>query len=47
MPETVVRDGNVDRVDRVRNRVGLKGRSVLECDRKVWNVMEGSETVRG
>ena len=47
MPETVVRDGNVDRVDGVRNGVGWKGRSVMECDRKVWNVMEGLETVLG
>ena len=45
MPETVVRDGNVDRVDGVRNGVGWKGRSVMECDGKVWNVMEGPEMV--
>ena len=34
MPETVVKDGNVDRVDRVRNRVDWKGRSMMECDGK-------------
>ena len=38
MPETVVRDGNVD-------GVGWKGRSMMECDGKVWNVMEGPEIV--
>ena len=47
MPETVVKDGNVDGVDRVRNRVGWKGRSVMECDGKVWNMMEGPEMVPG
>ena len=41
MPETVVKDGNVDGVDGVRNRVDWKGRSVMECDGKAWNVMEG------
>ena len=45
MPEMVVKDRNVDRVDRVRNGVGWKGRSVMECDGKAWNVMEGPETV--
>ena len=43
MPETVVKDGNVDGVDGVRNGVGWKGRSMMECDGKVWNVMEGLE----
>ena len=43
MPETVVKDRNVDGVDRVRNGVGWKGRSMMECDGKVWNVMEGLE----
>ena len=38
MPETVVKDGNVD-------RVGWKGKSMMECDGKVWNVMEGPEMV--
>ena len=40
MPEMVVKDRNVDRVDGVRN-----GRSVMECDGKAWNVMEGPEMV--
>ena len=35
---TVVKDGNVDGVD-------WKGRSVMECDGKAWNVMEGPEMV--
>ena len=35
MPETVVKDRNVDGVDGVRNRVDWKGRSVMECDGKV------------
>ena len=47
MLETVVKDGNVDGVDGVGNRVGWKGRSMMECDGKVWNVMEGPETVPG
>ena len=45
MPETVVKDRNVDGVDGVRNGVDWKGRSVMECDGKVWNVMEGPEMV--
>ena len=45
MLETVVKDGNVDGVDRVRNRVDWKGRSMMECDGKAWNVMEGPEMV--
>ena len=43
MPETVVKDGNVDGVDGVRNGVDWKGRSMMECE--VWNVMEGLEMV--
>ena len=42
MPETVVKDGNVDGV---RNGVNWKGRSVMECDGKAWNVMGGPEMV--
>ena len=34
MPEMVVKDGNVDGVDRVRNGVDWKGRSMMECDGK-------------
>ena len=45
MPETVVKDGNVDGVDGVRNGVNWKGRSMVECDGKAWNVMEGPEMV--
>ena len=45
MPEMVAKDGNVDRVDGVRNGVGWKGRSVMECDGKAWNMMEGLEMV--
>ena len=37
MPEMVVKDGNVDGVDRVRNGVGWKGRSVMECDGRSGN----------
>ena len=42
---TVVKDGNVDRVDRVRNGMDWKGRSVMERDGKAWNMMEGPEMV--
>ena len=45
MPETVVKDGSVDGVGRVRNGVDWEGRNVMECDGKVWNVMEGPEVV--
>ena len=45
MPETVVKDGSVDGVDGVRNGVDWKGRNVMECDGKAWNVMEGPEMV--
>ena len=38
MLEMVVKDGNVD-------GVGWKGRSMMECAGKAWNVMEGPETV--
>ena len=38
MPETVVKDGSVD-------GVGWKGRNLIECDGKAWNVMEGPERV--
>ena len=41
MPETVVKDGNVDGGDGVRNEVNWKGRSVMECGGKAWNVKEG------
>ena len=34
MPETVVKGGNVDGGGGVRNGVNLKGRSVMECDRR-------------
>ena len=34
MPETVVKDGNVDRGGGVKNGVNWKGRSVMECDRR-------------
>ena len=45
MPGTVVKDGNVDGVDGVRNGMDWKGRSVMEHDGKAWNVMEGLEMV--
>ena len=45
MLETVVKDENVDGVDRARNRMGWKGRSMMECAGKAWNVMEGPEMV--
>ena len=45
MPETVAKDRNVDGVDRVRNGVDWKGRSMMECHGKAWNVMEGPEMV--
>ena len=45
MPETVVKDGSVDGVGGVRNRVDWKGRNLMECDGKAWNVMEGLERV--
>ena len=45
MPETVVKDRNVDGVDGVRIGVDWKGRSVMECDGKAWNMMEGPEMV--
>ena len=52
MPETVVKDGSVDGVGRVRNGVGRvrngvdwKGRNLMESDGKAWNVMEGPERV--
>ena len=45
MPETVAKDRNVDRVDGVRNGVDWKGRSVMECDGKAWNMMESPEMV--
>ena len=41
MPETVVKDRNVDGGDGVRNGVNWKGRSMMECGGKAWNVMEG------
>ena len=41
MLEMVVKNRNVDGVDGVRNGVDWKGRSMLECDGKAWNVMEG------
>ena len=37
MPETVVKDRNVDGVDGVRNGVGWKGRSLMECDGRSGN----------
>ena len=37
LPETVVKDRNVDRLDRVRNGVNWKGE---ERDGMWWNVME-------
>ena len=45
MPGMVVKDGNVDGVDGVRNRMDWKGRSVMEHDGKAWNMMEGPEMV--
>ena len=45
MLETVVKDGSVDGVGRVRNGVDWKGRNLIECDGKAWNVMEGPERV--
>ena len=45
MPEMVVKDGSVDGVDGVRNGVDWKGRNMMECDGKAWNVMEGLEMV--
>ena len=45
VPETVVKGGNIDGVDRVMNGVDWKGRSVMECDGEAWNVMEGLEMV--
>ena len=44
-PETVVKDGSVDRVRGVGNGVDWKGRNLIECDGKAWNVMEGPERV--
>ena len=41
MLETVVKDGNVDGGDGVRNGVDWKERSVMECGGKAWNVKEG------
>ena len=37
MPETVVKDRNVDGGDGVRNGVNWKGRSVMECDGRSGN----------
>ena len=45
MPETVVKDGSVDGVGGVRNGVDWKGRNLMECDGKAWNVIEGPERV--
>ena len=45
MPEMVVKDGSVDGVGGVRNRVDWKGRNLIECDGKAWNVKEGPERV--
>ena len=45
MPETVVKDRSVDGVGGVRNGVDWKGRNLMECDGKAWNVMEGLERV--
>ena len=45
MLETVVKDRSVDGVGGVRNGVGWKGRNLMECDGKAWNVVEGPERV--
>ena len=45
MLETVVKDGNVDGVDGVRNKMDWKGRSMMGRDGKAWNMMEGPKMV--
>ena len=42
----VVKDGNVDGGDGVRNRVDWKERSMMECGGKAWNVRKVREWCR-
>jgi hypothetical protein len=45
MPETVKDGRDVDGVDGVRDRMDWKGRRVMGCAGKAWNMVEGPEMV--